>query len=153
MHFFWIYCTVSKGERCDKVRWEQRVLECFLFRFGRKVYNVYNYLSIGHVILELSSYSQWRLYNTQSILIGCSTLRQEYCKPIGLYYWKLMRRQLWTFICPICSHHLQIYYSKLCQSPPKRIKQSVILQCISCRPSCAKSLWNFNLLLDSTAYV
>ena len=28
--------------------------------------------------------------DTQSILIGCSTLSQEYCKLIGLY-WKIMR--------------------------------------------------------------
>ena len=55
--FFWIYCTVSKGERCDKVRWEQRVLECVLLRVGWEVYmytSIYQF--IGHVILELSSY-------------------------------------------------------------------------------------------------
>ena len=41
--------------------------------------------------------SQWCLYNTQSK--SDRLLNQEYCKLIGSY-WKMMRRQLWTFICP-----------------------------------------------------
>ena len=32
-------------------------------------------------------------------VISCSTLGQEYCELIGLY-WKLMRRQLWTLAPP-----------------------------------------------------
>ena len=58
---------------------------------------------IGHVNIEIVSLFfgnfQLCLY-TQSILIGCSTLRQGYCKLIGLY-WILMRRQLWTLKCCI----------------------------------------------------
>ena len=48
-------------------------------------------------LLEIPNHA---IYDTQSILIGCSTLSQEYCKLIGLY-WKSMRRQLWTLTCPI----------------------------------------------------
>ena len=53
--------------------------------------------TIGHVNIRIVFFlignSQWCLYNTQSILIGCSALSQEYCELIGLY-WILMRRQL-----------------------------------------------------------
>ena len=55
--------------------------------------------NIGIVFLFIGK-SQWCLYHSQSILIGCSTPRQEYCKLIGSY-WKSMRRQLWTLTCPI----------------------------------------------------
>ena len=37
-------------------------------------------------------------------LIGGSTLSQEYCKLIG-WYWKIMRRQLWTLTNPIPYDH------------------------------------------------
>ena len=43
---------------------------------------------------------KWCLYKTQSILIGCSTLSQEYCVLAG-WDGKIMRRQLWTLTCPI----------------------------------------------------
>ena len=33
-------------------------------------------------------------------LIGCSALSREYRKLIG-WYWKIMRRKLWTLTCPI----------------------------------------------------
>ena len=33
-------------------------------------------------------------------LIGCLPLSYEYCKLIG-GYWEILRRQLWTLICPI----------------------------------------------------
>ena len=70
----------------------------------RKLLNFADADTIGHVnigIIFLFIWnSQWCLYNTQSVLIGCSTLSQEYYKLIGLY-WRLMRRQLWTLTCPI----------------------------------------------------
>ena len=48
------------------------------------------------------------LYNTHhSILNGWSTLGQEYRMLIDLY-WKLMRRQLWIWTCPITRQHHQI---------------------------------------------
>ena len=40
------------------------------------------HVKIGIIFLFIGN-SQWCLYNTQSILIGCSTLSQEYCKLIG----------------------------------------------------------------------
>ena len=50
----------------------------------------------GMLTLELSSYlleiTNDAYTTLQSILIGCSTLSQEYCKLIGLYL-KLMRKQ------------------------------------------------------------
>ena len=52
---------------------------------------------------ELSSYvgnSQWAYTILSQNLIGCLTLSQGYCKLIGCL-WKIMRRQLWTLICPI----------------------------------------------------
>ena len=53
--------------------------------------------SIGHIkmgiVFLLIGNSERCLYNTQSILIGCLTLSQEYCKLIGVY-WRLMRKQL-----------------------------------------------------------
>ena len=52
------------------------------------------HVKIGIIFLFIGK-SQLCLYNTQSILIGCSTLSQGYCKLIGLWL-KLMRRQLWT---------------------------------------------------------
>ena len=57
------------------------------------------HVNIGIIFLFIGN-SQWCLYNTQSILIGCSTLSQEQCNLIDLY-WKLMRRQLWTLSWPI----------------------------------------------------
>ena len=44
--------------------------------------------------------SQWCSYNNQPILIGCSTLSQEYWKLIFSHR-KLMSRQLGTLTCPI----------------------------------------------------
>ena len=61
-------------------------------------------ISIGHVnigiVFLFIGNSLWCLYNTQSNLIGCSILSQEYCKLID-WCWKNMRRQLWTLTCPI----------------------------------------------------
>ena len=55
--------------------------------------------------LELSSYvleNPNNAYTTPSQNpIGCSTLRQEYCKVID-WSWKMMRRQLWTLTCRFC---------------------------------------------------
>ena len=54
---------------------------------------------IGIEVLFIGNSQRW-LSKTQSILIGCSTLSQKYCKLIALY-WKLMRRHLLTLTCPI----------------------------------------------------
>ena len=59
------------------------------------------HFNIGIIILCIGN-SLWYLYNTQSNLIGCSTLSQEFLKLIG-WCWKIMRRQLWTLTCPIRS--------------------------------------------------
>ena len=108
---------------------------------------------IGIIFLCIGN-SQWRLYKTQSILIGCSTLSQEYCKPIG-FFWKLMRRQLWTLTCRICSHYLRIYYSKLCQSTPKKKSNSLIYcNAYHVDPRRAKSFVEFQFTTRlTTAYM
>ena len=54
-------------------------------------------LTLSSFLLEIANDALW---NTQCIRIGCSTLSQEFCRLIGLY-WRLMRRQLWTLTCPI----------------------------------------------------
>ena len=53
---------------------------------------IVGHVNIGIVFLFIGNLLD-AYTNTQSILTGCSTLSQEYCKLIGLY-WKLMRRQL-----------------------------------------------------------
>ena len=55
-------------------------------------------------ILELSSYLSGISSNgfmlPSRVLIGCSLLSQECCKLIG-WYWIIMRKQLYTWTCPI----------------------------------------------------
>ena len=57
-------------------------------------------LELSFIVLEIPSDAYTTLSRN---LNGCSTLSQEYCKLIG-WYWKIMRRHLWTLTCPIVSH-------------------------------------------------
>ena len=74
----------------------------FWLRFVRHV-------NFGIIFLFIAN-SKSYLQSTQSILIGCFTFSQEYCKRIGLN-WKLMRRQLWASTCHIDRiRHFSVYF-------------------------------------------
>ena len=62
-------------------------------------------LELSSIILEIPNDANSKLcWN----LIGCSTLRQEYCKLID-WYWKVMIRQLGTLTHPIGWHSASIF--------------------------------------------
>ena len=73
------------------VNWKFPIMViCFLVKLG--------HVNIGIIFLCIGN-SQCCFYAI-IILIGCSTLSQEYCMLIGLC-WKTMRRHFWAFTCPI----------------------------------------------------
>ena len=51
---------------------------------------------LSSVVLEIPNAAYTTLSRN---LIGCSIPSKEYCKLIG-WYWKIVRRQLWTLTCP-----------------------------------------------------
>ena len=67
------------------------------------------YVNIGIIVYSIMLEIPNDAYTTLSRnLIDCSTLSQEYCKLIG-WYWKIMKRQLWTLTYPIPKFLLQLY--------------------------------------------
>ena len=72
-------------------------------------------LILSSYLLEISNDDEQPIrIDWVSILIGCSSLSQEYCKMIALYR-KLMRTQLWILSCPICMKHLLPVMASFCE--------------------------------------
>ena len=80
---------------------------CLLIMY---VFSIFMYFSlcpsiIGHVNIGIAFICSFLLEipndaSLSQFWLAVQHSRQEYCKLIG-WYWKIMRRQLWTLACPI----------------------------------------------------
>ena len=91
-----------------KNHWDLTTAHCkFASSHATYIIIIIGHVNIGIIFLCIGS-SQWCLFNTQSILIGCSTLHLECCKLIG-WCWKIMRNHLWMLTCPIIYMVIYLY--------------------------------------------